>query len=485
MGNACKSPGGGDEAAAEPPTWAAIEAKMKASKCSEAAIAAFKYNYCYFTSGNSTMITEEQITGVEKLDDAEAFTDEKAEYLKETVIIKLNGGLGTGMGLSKAKSLLPVQGGDTFLDLIAQQVANMKKTLSADDLKFMLMNSFSTSDDTIEYLAKYPELGAREDLEFLQNKAPKIIEEGDKKFEAVTWEKEPDQEWCPPGHGDLYPAFLGSGALQKLLDAGKKYAFVSNSDNLGATMDLKILTYFVESKAPFMMECADRTNADKKGGHLCEGVGENAGRLGLRELAQINEDDKAWAEAFQDTGKYKYFNTNNLWIDLQALKATMEKNGGVLLLPVMSNKKTVDPRDKASTKVIQLETAMGAAIQCFDGAKAIRVPRTRFAPVKTCNDLLVLRSNATIRTEDLRLELHADRKGVPPEVKLDGIHKFVDGMEKFAPPGSEPELKDCDKLVVVGDVRCEPGVIFKGSVKVTASETKTLAAGEYTGDVNL
>merc|ERR1719191_2646903 len=108
------------------------------------------------------------------------------------------------------------------------------------------------------------------------------------------------------------------------------------------------------------MECADRTDADKKGGHLCQGVGENAGRLGLRELAQINEDDKAWADAFQDTGKYKYFNTNNLWVDLEKLKAIFDANGGSIPLPVMLNDKTVDPRDKASTKVIQLETAMGA-----------------------------------------------------------------------------------------------------------------------------
>merc|ERR1712203_953502 len=179
-------------------------------------------------------------------------------------------------------------------------------------------------------------------------------------------------------------------------------------------------------------------------------------------------------------------NTNNLWIDLVVLKETMDKAGGVLTLPVMSNKKTVDPRDKSSTKVIQLETAMGAAIQCFEGAKAIRVPRTRFAPVKTCNDLLVLRSNATIKTDDFRLELHADRKGVPPNVKLDGIHKFVTGMEKFAKAGEEPDMLKCDKLEVVGDVRCQPGVIFEGEVKIIGgSEEKPLAAGTYNGETTL
>merc|ERR1712048_1119251 len=177
-------------------------------------------------------------------------------------------------------------------------------------------------------------------------------------------------------------------------------------------------------------------------------------------------------------------NTNNLWIDLVVLKETMDKANGVLTLPVMSNKKTVDPTDKESTKVIQLETAMGAAIQCFEGAKAIRVPRTRFAPVKTTADLLVLRSDATIKTPDCRLQLAESRGGKPPNVKLDGIHKFVDGMEKFAPQGKEPSLIQCNKLTVVGDVQCEEGVIFKGEVKVTAAEgTKKLVAGEYEGDV--
>merc|ERR1719155_323449 len=130
-----------------------------------------------------------------------------------------------------------------------------------------------------------------------------------------------------------------------------------------------------------MMEVASRTDADKKGGHLAK---DNAtGGLLLRESAQCPEEDGA---AFQDTSKYKYFNTNNLWVDLEKLKALFDANGGAIPLPVMLNDKTVAPRDKASTKVIQLETAMGAAISCFDGAIALRIPRSRFAPVKTTND---------------------------------------------------------------------------------------------------
>merc|ERR1711976_659733 len=192
--------------------------------------------------------------------------------------------------------------------------------------KFMLMNSFSTSKDTLEALAKYPDLGTGSDLEFVQNKAPKVTASD---YSPVTWEADPSHEWCPPGHGDLYPAMLGSGTLDKLLGKGFKYMFVSNSDNLGAVMDLKILTDFAGTGAPFMMEVAQRTDADKKGGHL--GTLKATGGLTLRESAQCPPEDE---KAFQDTSRYTYFNTNNLWLDLVKLKAAIDAAGGALPLPV-------------------------------------------------------------------------------------------------------------------------------------------------------
>ena len=110
--------------------------------------------------------------------------------------------------------------------------------------------------------------------------------------------------------------------------------FVSNSDNLGATMDLKLLTWFAESGKPFAMECAQRTDADKKGGHLAQDA---KGQMLLRESAQCPDEDE---KEFQNVGKYKYFNTNNLWVNLEALKKTMDANSGVLPLPVIKNGKS-------------------------------------------------------------------------------------------------------------------------------------------------
>jgi len=457
--------------------WPAFDTKMKAEGLNSAAIAAFKYNYGVLVSGASTMIPESAIGPVDELPclDSLDITPDPS-LLQSTVMLKLNGGLGTGMGLDKAKSLLEVSDGNTFLDLIAKQVGAMKAANNLE-LAFMLMNSFSTSKDTLEALAKYPDLGTGDDLEFVQNKAPKVTAAD---LTPATWEAQPSHEWCPPGHGDLYPAMLGSGTLDKLLGKGFKYMFVSNSDNLGATMDLKLLTYFVSTGAPFMMEVATRTDADKKGGHLAKD--NKTGGLLLRESAQCPDEDE---KAFQDVTKYKFFNTNNLWVDLVALKAIFEKHGGSIPLPVMKNGKTVDPRDKKSTKVLQLETAMGAAISCFEGATAIVIPRSRFAPVKTTNDLLALRSDAYTLTEDFRIVLAPERGGVPPNIKLDGRYKFVDAMETIMPEGA-PSLIACKSLTLEGEVSLAAGVVFKGAVVVknTGEGLKTLEAGTYGDDAS-
>jgi UDP-N-acetylglucosamine pyrophosphorylase len=456
--------------------WPQYEAKMKAGgkeSESDAAINAFKYNLSVLMSGASTMIPESALDPVESLPEFDKLDiTPKPELLKRTVVLKLNGGLGTGMGLEKAKSLLPVVGGHTFLDLIANQVGFMKKKYSMPDMKFMLMNSFSTSKDTLEALAKYPDLGTGDDLEFVQNKAPKITS-ADKT--PASWPADSSHEWCPPGHGDLYPAMLGSGALDKMLGMGLKYMFVSNSDNLGATMDLKMLTFFADSGAPFCMEVATRTDADKKGGHLA--INKESKGLLLRESAQCPKEDE---KEFQNTEKYKYFNTNNLWVDLEALKKAFEENGGSLPMPVMLNDKTVDPRDKTSTKVIQLETAMGSAISSFKGAIAIQIPRTRFAPVKKCDDLIALRSDAYIITEDFRIELAPARNGIPPTIKLDDLYKFVDAMDTLIPNGV-PSLVAATSMKVEGSLEFAAGVVVKGDVKFVnkGSDKKTIPAGTY------
>ena len=448
-------------------------AKMRGAGISDAAIRAFHHSYTNLVSGQTGLIPESSIQPVRELPRLNDIALQKSPapaLLSQTVVIKLNGGLGTSMGLDRAKSLLRVKNGLTFLDFFARQILHLRRHHRVP-LRCLLMNSFSTSRDTLEFLKSYRELGEASVLELMQNQVPKVEATT---LRPVSWPNHPQLEWCPPGHGDLYPSLLGSGWLDRLLSDGVKYLFVSNSDNLGASLDLMLLGYFVESDRDFMMEVAERTNSDRKGGHLAQ----RDGKLLLRESAQCPEPDQT---AFQDLHRHRFFNTNNLWIRLDSLRELLNAHDGFLPLAMIKNAKTVDPRDQNSPAVFQLETAMGAAIACFENAGAVVVPRTRFAPVKTTSDLLALRSDAYRVTEDWRIVLSQPEPGDPPTLDLDGNHyKLVDQLdEKLA--GGVPSLKDCRELIVRGPVLFSSNNILKGKVTITndSLHPRALPPGEY------
>lgn len=434
-----------------------FEKKMNAAGISEAAIRAFERNYNALLANKSGLMPESDLSPADNLptwdEVALTFPTPDPGLLDQTVVIKLNGGLGTSMGLQKAKSLLKVKGDDTFLDIIVKQILSLRES-TGKKVRLLFMDSFSTSEDTLAYLSKYAdkELAAAEDVELMQNRIPKIDAAT---MAPVSWPKSAEQEWCPPGHGDLYPALLGSGWLDKLLAAGIKYAFISNADNLGAVLDPRLLTWFASTGAPFAMEVTKRTESDRKGGHLA--LRNSDSRLVLREVAQCPEEDLA---AFQDITKHRYFNTNSLWIRLDALADVLKQNNGVLPLPMIKNNKTVDPRDGNSTPVYQLETAMGAGIECFEGAIALDVPRTRFAPVKTTGDLFALRSDAYVVTPEGQVQLAPARQGRPPVIDLDPkLHKLVDSLDILG----TPSLLNVDSLTIRGDVRFAEGAALSGT----------------------
>lgn len=431
--------------------------KMRDAGLSEAAVAAFERSWNLAASGEGGWIPESSIEPADGIPTLEDVTGGGADpaLLERLCVIKLNGGLGTSMGLEKAKTLIPVKDGLTFLDFIARQISGLRRVHGTHGPRFLLMDSFSTSGDTLAYLARYPDLAGGGCLDFLQNKVPKISPDT---LAPVEWAADPELEWCPPGHGDLYPSLLGSGLLDELAGEGIEYLFVSNSDNLGATADLGLLSHFAHSGLSFLMEVARRTASDRKGGHLARRKSD--GRLILREVAQCPEDD---ATDFQDTGRHRYFNTNTLWLRVSDLRTALDDNGGALPLPLIKNTKTVDPRDASSPAVLQLETAMGAAIECFAKSGAVLVPRSRFAPVKTTADLLALRSDAYHVTEDQRLELDPVRKGVPPDIRLDGNYKTLAGLEAgFG--NSAPGLKNCAALEIKGPWEIPAGVTCSGRV---------------------
>ncbi|HEU0024671.1 MAG TPA: UTP--glucose-1-phosphate uridylyltransferase [Thermoleophilaceae bacterium] len=433
--------------------------RMRAEGLSQVAIDTFERYRARLESGEQGVLAESEIEPVGALPDAEELPDDPdgaRDALDRAVVIKLNGGLGTSMGMSKAKSLLEVKEGLSFLDIIARQVLALRESSGAR-VPLVLMNSFATRDDSLAALERYPELAADLPLDFVQGKVPKLRADD---LEPVSWPDDPRLEWAPPGHGDLYPSLAGAGLLDRMLERGYEYAFVSNSDNLGATLDERILAWFARERLPFLMEAADRTESDRKGGHLARRPG---GGLVLREIAQTPSADE---EAFQDVTRHRYFNCNTLWVNLRSLADVLGASGGVLELPMIVNRKTVDPADSSSTPVIQLETAMGAAIDVFKGAGAIRVPRSRFVPVKTTGDLLSLRSDAYVLSDGPRVALAPERGGVPPVIELDPKHyKVVPDLEAhFA--GGPPSLVGCERLTVEGDVRFGSGVVVRGVVRV-------------------
>lgn len=428
--------------------------KMEAAGVGPVPIEVFSHYYRQLEEGATGLIPEdtiEPLLDVPQLADVDISEEAAAAALGQTVIIKLNGGLGTSMGMDQAKSLLPVRDGTSFLDLIVQQVRSARAATGAR-LPLVFMNSFRTQEDTLAALARYDDLPVDGvPLDFLQSKEPKLLASD---LTPVTWPADPELEWCPPGHGDLYPSLLGSGVLDALLEQGFRYASVSNADNLGASPNAQIAGWFAASGAPYAAEVCTRTPNDRKGGHLA--IRKSDGQLILRDTAQTPEADMHF---FTDEHVHPYFHTNNLWFDLQVLRDVLTERNGVLGLPLIKNVKTVDPADSSSPEVIQIETAMGTAVEVFPGATAIAVGRDRFLPVKTTNELLLLRSDVYDLGEDGRLTQAAPI----PAVDLDSrYYKKIDDFERRFPDGA-PSLREATSITIKGDWTFGRGVRVVGA----------------------
>ncbi|BBH16897.1 UTP--glucose-1-phosphate uridylyltransferase [Nocardioides baekrokdamisoli] len=455
---------------------AAITAMQRAG-VDETAILTFAHYYAQLENGVTGMIPEADIEPVDihSLDDVVVRPADAAHAIRTTAVIKLNGGLGTSMGMDYAKSLLSVRSGLSFLDIAVRQVLHLRGIYHAR-LPLIFMNSFRTSRDTLDAIARYETLATPGlPLEFLQNKEPRLLVDD---LTPVAWPQDPELEWCPPGHGDIYTSLHGTGLLDLLLEQGFERIFVSNSDNLGAVPDARIAGWFAHTGAPFAIEAVRRTASDRKGGHFTRRTSDD--RIVLRESAQIQASDMSDAN---NVDKHRYMSTNNLWVDLEALRKALDERGGILGLPMIRNEKTVDPSDSSTPKVIQIETAMGAAIEVFDGAELIEVGRDRFVPVKTTNDLLVLRSDVyELNDEYVLNQIPED----VPFVDLDGDHyKLVGDFEKRFPDGV-PSMEKAESLRVNGDITFGASVQVVGHSTVTTPGTARLNGGTVlNGDTHL
>lgn len=460
---------GGDSGPRDDSQFRPFVEKMKSEGLPDALIKSFRHYYQRLAEGQTGYIPSSEALPIESLprfDELETFQEQGEQALQSLVVIKLNGGLGTSMGMEMPKSLIEVKEGLHFLDIIAEQLIHLRSTKNAR-IPLILMNSFNTDAQSLEALEAYPQLKQEVPLSFLQHKIPKVWADD---LSPAHWPEEPEKEWCPPGHGDIYLALQTSGILDRLLESGYEYAFVSNSDNLGATVSTEILGYIASRSLPFLMEVTRRTPADRKGGHLAR---RPDGGLLLREIAQCPPDEE---DLFQDIERYRFFNTNNLWVHLPSLKEHLDRHGGRFDLPMIRNEKPVDPSQPDSPTVFQVETAMGLAIGSFEDAQAVEVERDRFLPVKRTTDLLALWSDAFILQEDRTIVLHHERspggslpEGVPLVELDDRYYKLFQEMRRRFPEGA-PSLRRAGTLRVTGNIFFSENVTIEGNV--------TLAGGD-------
>ncbi|KAG7695495.1 hypothetical protein KL930_003492 [Ogataea haglerorum] len=373
--------------------------------------------------------------------------------LSKLAVLKLNGGLGTSMGCVGPKSVIEVRDGQSFLDLSVRQIEHLNTTYDAD-VPLLLMNSFNTNDDTQIIVRKYQ--GHRIRIRtFNQSRYPRVFKDS---LLPVPQSFDDDLDaWYPPGHGDMFESLVSSGELDVLLEQGKEILFVSNGDNLGATVDTKILNHMVETGAEYIMELTDKTRADVKGGTL---INYN-GQVRLLEIAQVPKDH---VEDFKSIKKFTNFNTNNLWINLRAIKRLVEANA--LEMEIIPNSKSISVGN-SETQVLQLETAVGAAIRHFKGAHGVVVPRSRFLPVKTCSDLMLVKSDL-FNLQHGALKLDSARFGGAPLIKLGSHFKKVSNFQQRIP--HMPRILELDHLTVTGNVYFGRGVQLKGTVIIVCSD---------------
>ncbi|KAM0792666.1 hypothetical protein ACM66B_002446 [Microbotryomycetes sp. NB124-2] len=376
-------------------------------------------------------------------------TDPK--LLDKLAVLKLNGGLGTTMGCVGPKSVIEVRDGMTFLDLSVRQIEHLNSAHKVN-VPFILMNSFNTDEDTARIIQKYANHNI-ELMTFNQSRYPRVSKET--LLPVARSALAEKSAWYPPGHGDLFDAIMNSGLVDKLLSQGKEYLFVSNVDNLGAVVDKQILQQMHDNQNEFIMEVTDKTKADIKGGTLIS----YEGQVRLLEIAQVPSDH---VEDFKSIRKFKIFNTNNLWVNLRAIKRIMENDG--MDLEIIVNNKVADNGEA----VIQLETAVGAAVKHFERAIGINVPRTRFLPVKSCSDLLLIKSDL-YELEHGTLVMNQDREfNTTPVIKLGNSFKKVNDFLKRFP--TIPNIKELDHFTCVGDVQFGRNTTLRGTVIIVANE---------------
>lgn len=257
--------------------------------------------------------SEDRFINSDDLEDVN-FT-EAQELLEKLAIVRLNGGLGTTMGCSGPKSLIKVKNDKSFLEISIDQIVALNQKYNVQ-IPLLLMESFNTVDETKNELKNLTKNKNIEIIQFEQAKCPRIYAETLLPVpESLNSENE---TWYPPGHGNIFETLESTGLANKLLKQGKTVLFVSNIDNTCAIVDPRFIKALLNKEHEYIMEITDKTVADVKGGTLIE----IDGRLMHLEMPQVPPEG---IDEFCSTKTFKNFNTNNIWIDLKAIKPRLNE----------------------------------------------------------------------------------------------------------------------------------------------------------------
>mmetsp|Transcript_7527 Transcript_7527/g.16400 ORF Transcript_7527/g.16400 Transcript_7527/m.16400 type:complete len:509 (+) Transcript_7527:212-1738(+) len=382
------------------------------------------------------------------------------ELLNKLVILKLNGGLGTTMGCKGPKSAIEVRNSLSFLDLAVRQIEFLN-TKHGVDVPLILMNSFNTDEETKRVVSKYAKRHVSIRT-FVQSKFPRCDKTT---MTPVTTEKFSHDTrglWYPPGHGDVYAALARNGLLQHLISMGKEYIFISNIDNLGATVDLNILYHLMENDYKFCMEVTKRERQDISGGTLVELHGKPV-------LLEKYALPKVLGDNIRRDKRFDKFNTNNIWVNLREMQRLVSVHKSLNLQVIVKEKMTTFPNGTEAPCLTFL-TAAGAAISLFDDVCVVSVPRERFLPVKTTDDLFAVQSDLfTVKHGTLHLSEKRTITPRVPTVKLGPCFKTVDEYMQRLPFGV-PDIIDLEHLTVSGSVSFRNRIQLKGTVIIVAEE---------------
>ena len=421
--------------------------QIRSKTDNQTVVGTFIYHYLRYLSGDTGKLAWEELTLLTPADMPTAtalepmHTELGIDAANRVGILKLNGGLGTTMGCTGAKSSIKILPNKTFLDVIAEQVLHLRSFYKAR-FPLILMNSFNTSNDARTILNRKLPF-----IELIQHEFPRINDES--KFPFIH-PNDPIQNWAPPGHGDVLLSLMSSGTAKALVREGIDYLLISNADNLAPTFDPAILGYMIANHLDFLSEVTPKTAMDTKGGTIVK-VNQ---KLTLLERSQV---DEAHVSQFEDPSTCTIFNTNTLWVSLPALISYYKE--APFHLPLIVNHKTLD-----GVPIVQLETAVGSAISQFERSGILVVDRNRFLPVKKTSDLLVILSDlvqpdATQNT--LVFNRHFDANAYPDirfDEPLSRVSEFHDTFKSI------PSLKNLVSLSVEGRFTFGPNVSFSGKV---------------------